>query len=371
MKEWTVDKEGRGDFSTIAGALGSAQDWLASVRKSGQDGKRARILVRAGLYREKLRIMVPGLEISGEGADTTRIVWDDCASRLLPGGEPMGTFNSCTVYVGASGVTLRGLSIDNDAGDGRIAGQAVALYADADLLLVEGCRLSARQDTLCTGPLPKNPVPKGVALAHPVAGLGEDEPALPFRQIFRRCHIEGDVDFIFGSAMALFEHCEIRSRARPPMDAARAPGGFADPDGAAQGWIAAPSTYPGQAVGFVFKGCDLSAEEGTGKVFLGRPWRVTGRAVFAGCRLEAHIAAPGWDDWGKGEARAFRGFAEYGSTGPGAPAVRSDSGGCGDRGCCGGRVGWAETVPAQAAGSEAAVAAYTAEALFGSAFSGR
>lgn len=400
MKEWIVSGEGPGDFATIGEALRSAEVRFGSSRPEDWEG--VRILVRAGLYREKLKVMAPGVELAGEGSSETLIVWDDCASRLLPDGQRMGTFNSYTLYVGAPRVTIRDLSVVNAAGDGRLVGQAVALYADADLFLAEDCRLSARQDTLCTGPLPKNPAPKGVNLLHPVAGLGEDEPALPFRQLYRRCRIEGDVDFIFGSSLALFEDCEIRSLARPPLGAASAADGQArgaavapdcGPDGATQGWIAAPSTYPGQSAGFVFRGCELTAEEGTDRVYLGRPWRHTGRTAFVGCRLGAHIAPEGWDDWGKPEARAFGGFAEYGSTGPGAsrsiaprsiasrgaaprsPAPRSPDVG-GPR-----RVAWARDIPAVAASAPAAagvgtsaaseIAALSEVALFGENFAGR
>jgi pectinesterase len=372
MREWIVAGDGSGDFSTIGEALAAARIRLeggAGKGGTGKDGVGARIVVRAGLYREKLKVTVPGIELAGEGQEATRIVWDDCASRLLPSGERMGTFNSSTLYVGAPRTTLRDLAIVNDSGDGRLVGQAVALYADADLLLVEGCRISARQDTLCTGPLPKNPAPKGVNLIHPVAGLGEDVPALPFRQLYRSCRIEGDVDFIFGSAMALFEDCEIRSLARPllaqlPLAAIPNPDGCPEgtPPGPAQGWIAAPSTYPGQATGFVFAHCELSAEEGTQSVYLGRPWRPTGRAVLVDCWMGAHIAPEGWDDWGKPEARAFGGFAEFGSRGPGAPPPSGS-----------GRVSWAKTQPEAEAvpGESPGAEPYSAQSLFGSAFAGR
>lgn len=260
-----------------------------------------------GLYREKLRLTRPGLSLLGSGARSTRIAWDDHASRPLPGGGPMGTFNSYTLYVGAQAVALRGICVENEAGDGRLVGQAVALYADADRLLFEDCAFLGRQDTICTGPLPKDPVPAGLDLAHPVAGLGEDEPDLPFRQVYRGCLVAGDVDFVFGSAAALFDRCELRSLDRGADDA----------------FIAAPSTYPGQAVGFVFDRCRLTTspeDKGPprGRVFLGRPWRPRGRAVYRRCEMGAHVEPAGWDDWGKAEARELGYLGELGSTGPGA-----------------------------------------------------
>ncbi len=360
-----VSLDGRGDFKTISEALFAVESLPAGP---------VRILVYPGTYREKLMLTRAGLRLEGAGAGDVaddrarseaaagevRVEWDDHATRLLPDGMPMGTFNSYVVYVGAPDIVLSGLTIENTAGDGRIVGQAVALYADADRLLVDECHLLARQDTLCTGPLPRDPVPKGVNLLHRVAGLGEDEPALPFRQIYRNCLISGDVDFIFGSAAALFENCEIRSVARGGEDS----------------FIAAPSTWPGQKTGFLFQGCTLSFQaeacdsaaagdsapvfanaaaapvsaEAAGDsapvfapnsgstigqdaalplrdaalplrdaVYLGRPWRPCGKACFVDCVIGGHIAREGWHDWDKPEARTLSYFGERGSTGPGAP----------------------------------------------------
>jgi pectinesterase len=328
------------------------------------------ILVAPGVYREKLRIRRPGLSIIGESEaaveglaearspasslrPSARIVWDDGARRALPDGEPMGTFNSYVVYVGAPGVTMRGLEIANEAGDGRVAGQAVALYADADRFVAEGCAILGRQDSLLAGPLPRDPPPRGADLLHPVAGLGADEPALPFRQVYRGCLVEGDVDFVFGSAAALFELCELRSIERE-----------GEP-----GYIAAPSTYPGQSTGFLFYRCRLThasggtagrldtggppgpaaAWRGSGSVFLGRPWRDHAKAVYARCWMGGHIAREGWDDWGRASARELSLFGELGSIGPGAGAAGCDGGTAGGR--CGGRTGgrahWAKSVSSE------------------------
>jgi pectinesterase len=292
----TVAADGVADFRTLSEALEAAAALPAPRR----------IALGAGTFREKVRVSVPDLVIEGAGPKRTRLVWDDCALRRLPDGETMGTFNSYTLYVGAPGVTLRALSVENDAGDGRAVGQAVALYADADRFSAENCAFLARQDTICTGPLPKNPVPKGVNLLHPVAGLGDDEPALPFRQRYLDCLVAGDVDFIFGSAAALFRDCEIRSLRR----------------GDEESYVAAPSTYPGQETGFLFHRCRLTAEDLCGPVYLCRPWRATGRCAYVECELGAHIAPAGWDDWQKPESHELGFFAEGGNTGPGATLDR-------------------------------------------------
>lgn len=304
-RRFLVSASGDADFSSIGAAVEAATFFLDERRAAGDHAASARIVVAPSEYREKVAVRVGPLSIEGAGAGSTRLVWDDCAARLLPDGERMGTFNSYTLYVGAPDVSVSGLTIENDAGDGRIAGQAVAVYADADRLAFRGCRLIARQDTLCTGPLPKNPVPKGINLIHPVGGLGGDEPQLPYRQSYADCLIAGDVDFIFGSALAVFENCEIRSL----------------PRGAEPTYVAAPSTYPGQTAGFVFSRCRLTYEPGAviaGPVYLCRPWRSTGQCAFLDCELGSHIAPEGWDDWQKPESHELGRFSEYRSTGPGA-----------------------------------------------------
>ncbi len=350
-KEISVSPEGSAEFRTIGEALHAVEVLRAAKLPDAislQEQEQIHITISPGTYKEKLAIRQPNVTLCGAGADRTKIVWDDSATRLLPDGKPMGTFNSYTVYVGARGVSLQGLSIENSAGDGRLIGPAVALYADADLLMVEDCRITSRQDTLCTGPLPKNPPPKGINLIHPVAGLGADHPVLPFRQHYRRCLIEGDVDFIFGSSLAVFEACEIKSLVRLAPQPSVAPASEQPPE-SLKGWITAPSTYPGQKIGFVFLDCALTSEltsESPPRVksantYLGRPWRHTGRAVFIRCHMGSHILPEGWDDWGKLEARMYRGFGEFASTGPGAPGIAA-------------RVAWARVLTETEAAAEGA-----------------
>ena len=161
--EFSVSPGGSSDFRTIGEALQAAETRLAAEALRSintREPRRILITLGSGIYREKLAIRLPYVELRGAGTGRTRIVWDDCATRLLNDGEPMGTFNSYTVYVRAEGVRLRGLSIENSAGDGRLVGPAVALYADSDLLSVEDCEISSRQDSLCTCLLYTSPSPR-------------------------------------------------------------------------------------------------------------------------------------------------------------------------------------------------------------------
>lgn len=314
-----VAKEGAADFSTIGEALASLSD---------EAGGRTIIHIGPGVYFEKLSVMRPRVTLLGSGSRTTILRFDDHAKRLLPSGEPMGTFNSYTLYVGGVDFQARDLSVENSAGDGRTVGQGIACYVDADRVSFFRCGFAARQDTLCCGPLPANPLPKGINTTHPVAIAGQESSQRPFRHYFRECGIEGDVDFIFGSAAALFEDCEILSLERGER---------------VNGYIAAPSTLPGQAYGFVFLRCRLRGNARKGSVFLGRPWRPTAKASFIDCDLGDHIAAEGWDNWGNPANEGSAIFAELGSRGPGAPADFTETY-PGSGPSAGRRVSWAQAL---------------------------
>ena len=218
-----------------------------------------RVLVAPGEYRERVEIRRPHVTIEGETADSVRIVGD--LGAKMPSGDGsgqdgmLGTFRTYTMLVDADDVTLVNLTIKNDAGDGREVGQAIALYADGDRLVVDACRILGHQDTLFAGPLPPREVKPGGFI-----GPKQFAPRRVGRQYYRRCLIAGDVDFIFGGACAYFEGCEIRSLNRD-MDV--------------NGYVTAASTPEGEPYGFVFHGCSFTADEGTapGSVYLGRPWR--------------------------------------------------------------------------------------------------
>lgn len=280
-----VDPSGGGD----AVSLGRALALLPEPPLSGG----ASISLEAGTYREKNLVSYPGLRLRGAGMDKTSLVWGDYARMPGPDGRPIRTFATATLLVEAAGVRLEGLSIVNDAGRGEDVGQAIALYADADLLCTEECRISGRQDSLFLGPLPPTPI-EGADFGGPRDGL----PRLVGRQLYRSCLVEGDVDFVFGSAQAAFLDCRLRSLARS-----------GDPTPC--GYLAAPSTPENSPVGFLFIRCALEAEAGLppNSVFLARPWREWAQAIFHRCAFGDHIKDELWDDWGKSAAREKSFFA--------------------------------------------------------------
>ena len=326
-----VAKDGSARFASIAAAL----DYLMS-RDDGLVP--AVIRVAPGEYRERITIRRPYLTIesydwteragqpkeSGQSdqcdqsfqsaqarqtgsSGSVRIVCNAAATEPSPDGQGArrGTFRTATVLIDTHDVILRGLTVANDAGSGSVAGQCIALYADGDRLAIEDCTLLGHQDTLFTGPLP----PKEI---EPNGFLGPKRlsPRVVGRQFYRRCLIAGDIDFIFGSARAFFEGCEIRS--------------------VGTGYAVAPSTPEDEPYGYVFSRCAFTAGEDwmTGlsvnsqpvahSVAVARPWRDYARAVLVDCRMGEHIRVEAWDDWGKPNARAHAQFAAINPTGPGA-----------------------------------------------------
>ncbi len=281
-----VDPAGGGDAPSLGLALARLPD--------SEEAAGALILVEPGLYREKLLIDIPGLEIRGAGMEPAILTWDDSARKPGPDGRPMRTFASFTLLLGGPQQRLSGLHVRNDAGAGRDVGQAVALYADADGILVEDCRISGCQDSLFLGPLPPYPME-----GRDFGGPREGRPRLAQRQLYRGCTIEGDVDFIFGSAQALFEDCRIVS--------------------IGPGYVAAPSTPPGSPAGFLFSSCLFEAAPGVpdGSVWLARPWRDAAQAAFLSCRFGPHVKTSPWDAWGKVPATPGSGFRLAGCPPPG------------------------------------------------------
>ncbi len=294
---------------TLSVCPGTAVPTLqAAISLLPQDDSPAVIRVAPGVYREKVALLRSHTTIEGASAESTLIVFGDGAREILEDGMKRGTFRTATLRTDGEHITLRRLTIQNDAAPREKAGQAIALYADGDHLLVEDCVLRSFQDTLFTAPLPPREIEKNGFI-----GPKQHAPRTPQRHIYRRCRIEGDVDFIFGGAAAWFEDCDIVT-----VD------GRGDRTLPFAAYCTAASTPEGQAFGYVFKRCRF-LHEGcpAGSVYLGRPWREWAKTVLLDCELGARIAPSGFDDWGKTRAHGTVFFAEYGSRGPGAAGERA------------------------------------------------
>lgn len=328
---YRVGPPGLGAYPTLGAAIARAEATVGP----------ALFLLAPGLYREKIFVDRPDwrFEGTGPGPEDVVLVWNDYARKTGVDGRPMRTFNTATLFVGGDGFSAENLTVANDSGPGDLVGQAVAAYVDADRAVFRRCRFLGRQDTLFTGPLP--PFPKeGTDFGGPrdtgPGRLSAKAPGSPAvgHQLYEDCYFEGDVDFLFGSAEAVFRRCEVRS-----LNLGKA----------CNGWICAASTPEGPSPGgpdpflgaedrallealgrslgrdlgvhgHLFLGCRLTSAPGVapGSVSLGRPWREGARTLFLNCEMGPHIHPEGWDDWGKAEARTRSLYLEAGSSGPGA-----------------------------------------------------
>lgn len=273
-----VAQDGSGDVFTIQEAINLVPDY----RKE----KETRILVRRGTYQEKIVVAASKQNISLIGEDGVIITGNDYAQKLNRFGEEMGTSGSSTCYIYGDDFYAENITFENTAG---MVGQAVAALVDSDCAIFYRCRFLGNQDTLY--PFGKN---------------------RKIRQYYRECYIEGTVDFIFGwDAAVYFDHCTIHCKRD-------------------KGYIAAPATPQGSEYGFIFSECHLTADEGVENVYLGRPWRPYGQAVYLNCKMDNYIHPEGWRVWHNKENLTTPTMGEYGCTGEGANSTQ--------------RVDWAVTI---------------------------
>ena len=270
MREITVAADGSGDFKTITEAMEAIRAYM---------DYRVTVHIKNGEYHEKLVIpsWLENVDFIGEDPEKTVITYNDYAKL-----DNMGTFRTYTVRVDGCDLTFRNLTFRNNAG--RV-GQAVALHTEGDNLKFENCRFLGDQDTLF------------------LAGHDSDLQ-------FDNCYIEGTTDFIFGPATAYFNDCRIHSKA--------------------DSYITAASTPQDVEIGFVFRNCRLTADEGVKKVYLGRPWRPYAYTAFIDCDMDAHITPAGWDNWRNPDNEKTARYSESGSKGPGGDTS--------------GRVSWAKQI---------------------------
>jgi pectinesterase len=276
LRAKTVSLYGHGDYRTV-------QEAIIASRPNET------IRLSPGVYFE--HVIVPkgkrGLQLIGEDATRTVITFCRTAQVINADGKPYGTSDSASVVIQADGLRMEHITFENSAGRGKYVGQAVAIKTLSDRLTFRHCRFLGWQDTLYA------------------TGQG--------RQLYQNCYIEGDVDFIFGHAAAVFEQCTIHSKGA--------------------GYITAQARDTEKEIGgYVFQNCVLTAapDVAAGTVYLGRPWRDYARVVYINCVMGAHIRPEGWDNWRNPAREKTAFFAEIGSQGNGANPEK--------------RVAWARTI---------------------------
>lgn len=251
---------GRPGFATVQEAVNAAYRLGGPARR--------RIAILPGTYTGTVFIPAgsPPLTLYGVGdvhleftvdATITPAAWAAQVNpdgRYAPGDPAWPMFESCAtktsataglcatvVWAQSTDLQLTGLTITNTLLDtvDRGTHQALALRTDADRTQLEDMRLISRQDTLLTN---------------------ADDVDRIARVSVRDSYIEGDTDFVFGRAAAVFDHCRFRL-----VSSRKASGGV----------IFAPNTAPHFPYGFLVAHSVITADAGyraapTG--FLGRAW---------------------------------------------------------------------------------------------------
>ena len=250
--------------------------------------EKAVIYIENGIYHEKIFSDKKDITFVGEGIGKTVIEYSDCANDICDDGSKRGTFRSYTAFFAGEKVTVKNMSIRNNSGDGSLAGQALAVYADANKCYFENVELFGHQDTLFMSPLPLSERQKNGFMGPRV--LTERKLT---SQYYKNCIITGDVDFVFGGADAVFDNCTIICNNRRAATQKSVEGRFIN------GYITAGCGIKNNT-GMIFRNCTVKGAEGCDKnsVFLGRPWRDEAKAVFLNCTMDDTIATERFSGWG-------------------------------------------------------------------------
>lgn len=282
----TVAKDNSGDFDSIQKAVDSVSD-----------NNRETIFIKKGIYKERIEIRKNNITLIGEDTDETIITEGFYARMIMPDGSKRGTFRSYTFLVYADNFSASNITFENSAGFGDNVGQAIAVYAEGDNITFNHCKILGHQDTLFTGPLPlKEKQPGGFT------GPTIDGERKLVHQLYEDCFICGEIDFIFGSATAYFKNCTLFALNRnEPINS----------------YYTAPSTYEGQAFGYVFDNCTFTGNCPPKSVALSRPWRIHAKVVLLNCEYSDQIIDEGFTDWNKPESHETVYYAEYNGHGDG------------------------------------------------------
>ncbi|CAI5494147.1 unnamed protein product [Closterium sp. Naga37s-1] len=249
--------------------VGSGYKSIQDAVDAAPGGMRFVIYIPAGTYKEQVVISTTDIVLIGAGTGKTIITGD--ASY----GSGSGTFESATVGVDSDRFVAFGIKFVNTAGPENH--QAVAFRATGDQTALFNCAFDGSQDTLYVD-----------------AG----------RQYYKNCYIGGSQDFIFGDAAVVIDAPKIQLHPSPSF-----------------GTLTASGRAKDTPTGIVIRDAVVSADRGTKKVYLGRPWKKCAFTVFINTFLPAVIERDGWLSWNEGSCMFL---AEAGSKGPGAAASRAD-----------------------------------------------
>ncbi len=208
-------------------------------------------------YYEKIDLYKKNITLIGQ--ENTKISYNAFSGMIIPkeflgdGVLKYSTTTSSTfrVHKGADGFKAFGITFENSyKRENNTDGQAVAFKSEANDLMIDNCRFIGEQDTLYIDSGKNNKITSS--------------------------YIEGDIDFIFGSADCTFNNCEIVGLNKEIV------------------YFTAPSTYVDNKKGFHFKYCNFKTNAINS--YLGRAWYPKGakkevypKLILKKCKIEGNV----------------------------------------------------------------------------------
>lgn len=317
-----VSQDGHGQFASIQAALNAILP----------GGAPTTILVRPGTYVGQIYDPAdkPDVTLIGTGRDPADVVIKDDVAHgtIAANGNLYGTDCSATATIAGDGFRAYGVTFANtfdltaDPVTAARGPQAVAVKAVADRVLFAHDRFLGYQDTIFASSYADPFQPQecfaedGTPTPPATSTSGRAAPP-PAREYFEDDYIAGTVDFLCGSATAVFD--------RSTIDV------VADKPGAS---VTAPDTPLAFGRGFLITRSRIDDSSGVypaASIYLGRPWRHTGvtspvaQLTIRDSYLGALVRPEHYEDWSSPyfkwtDAR----FSEYANTGPGAAATAAD-----------------------------------------------
>lgn len=312
-----VVPHGQADFIVGAGATYTTVQAAVNAAFTAGGTTRRYIAIQPGTYTGTVFIPAgsPPLTIYGTGkpadvqlqftvdATITPAAW---AALVNPSGQyasgdpAWAMFESCAtktsataglcatvVWSQATDLQLADLTVTNTLLDTVDSGthQALALRTDADRTELDQLRLISRQDTFYAN---------------------ANDPAQIARVLVRDSYIEGDTDFVFGRASALFEHDRFSL-----VSTRKHVGGV----------IFAPNTAPNYPYGFLVRHCQLIPDAGY-QAQTNNPTGHLGRAWDQGAGATGYI--PGTSPNGQLVIQESYEGAGFSTSAPWAPAATTN-----------------------------------------------
>lgn len=279
----TIGQDSTGDFATFQGAF----DWIP------QNNTLARTIhVKPGIYRDNgtLAQNRDFVTIVGDGSSRTDVQLIYPFAYFAP---PISVFTAGSLRIESSDVTVRDITVDNiiykeyhptghasSGATGAFAGAINTVATTGKRLVFDNVLIKGGQDTLYT-----------------VSGSA----------YFYGCEIWGSVDFIYGTALGVFDDCdivEIRD-VGGPIGAPNTP--YAQP----YGEVFLNSRFPRALVA---NGYPYNVNAGSTTYM--RPWLQDGATAVINCEIGTQFSSKGWLEWSatEGNKEVTCRAREYGNT---------------------------------------------------------